>query len=119
MSTINVTKSNTENTLLIFDNYYQKEIKVNAAEYDQVNAYFRSIFDDITIANDFSAVVFEIAQGYNQPVLELLDSLQGTAGVELSATLAYYLNGLRSKATLLGVTAIQQPNVYAARNILV
>ena len=64
-------------------------------------------------------MIFEIAQGYNQSPLELLDSIKGQSGVELSATLAYYLNGLRSKATLLGVTAIQQPNVYAARNILV
>lgn len=119
MSTINVTKSSTDSTVTIFDNYYQREIKINAAEYDQVNAYFRSQFSNDAIANDFTAVIFEIAQGYAQPVLELLESIKGTAGVELSATLAYYLNGLRSKATLLGVSAVQRPNVYAARNILV
>ena len=50
---------------------------------------------------------------------ELLESVKGIAGIELSATLAYYLNGLRSKSTLLGVSAVQRPNVYAARNILV
>ena len=119
MSTVNVTKSSTDSTVTIFDSYYQNEIKINAAEYDQVNAYFRSRFANDAIANDFTAVIFEIAQGYGQPVAELLDSIKGTAGIELSATLAYYLNGLRSKATLLGVSAVQRPNVYAARNILV
>ena len=119
MSTINVTRNNAESTITIFDNFFKKQIKINAAEYDQINAYFRSQLSEDTIANDFTAVIFEIAQGYNQSPLELLDSIKGQSGVELSATLAYYLNGLRSKATLLGVTAIQQPNVYAARNILV
>ena len=119
MGTINITKSTTDNTITIFDSFFEKEIKINAAEYDQVNAYFKSQLADDKIANDFTAVVFEIAQGYNQTVEETLNSLKGQTGIELTATVAYYLNGLRSKATLLGVTAIQQPNVYAARNILV
>ena len=119
MSTVNVTRNNTESTVIIFDNFFKKEIKINAADYDQINAYFRAQLGEDKIANDFTAVVFEIAQGYNQTVEETLNSLKGQTGIELTATVAYYLNGLRSKATLLGVTAIQQPNVYAARNILV
>ena len=119
MGTINITKSTTDNTITIFDSFFEKEIKINAAEYDQVNAYFKSQLADDKIANDFTAVVFEIAQGYNQTVEETLNSLKGQSGIELTATVAYYLNGLRSKATLLGVTAVQQPNIYAARNILV
>ena len=119
MSTINIKKSNTDSTVVIFDSFFNKEIKINAAEYDQVNAYFKSVFTDVQIANDFTAVLFEIAEGYGQDVNETLESFKGQSGIELTATLAYYLNGLRSKATLLGVTAVQTPNVYAARNILV
>jgi hypothetical protein len=36
----------------------------------------------------------------------------------LSVSLAYYLNNIRSRATLLGVSAPTSPNFYAARNVV-
>ena len=71
------------------------------------------------IADDFTGVVFQIATGYEKSALDILEEMKGQDGVSVNATIAYYLNGLRSKATLLGVTNVQQPNIYAARNVQV
>ena len=49
--------------------------------------------------------------------MNLLQQIQGQTLPELTLTLAYYLNGLRSKATLLGVNASVTPNYYVARNV--
>ena len=38
--------------------------------------------------------------------------------LNLNEITAYYLNGLRSKSTLLGVTNLRVPNQYVSRNIL-
>lgn len=119
MGTVNVKKSTTDSSLLLFDNFYKQQIEVDAADYDLVRSYFRSIYQDADIADDFTAVLFQIAQGYNKDIHALLEELRGQDGVTVNSTLAYYLNGLRSKATLLGVTAVQQPNIYAARNVQV
>lgn len=119
MSTVNVRKSETEDSIILFDNFYKQEIKINGAEYDHVRQYFLSLFTDKNIADDFTATVFLIATGYNRNAIEILEELKGQDGIEVNATIAYYLNGLRSKATLLGVTVVQQPNIYAARNVQV
>jgi hypothetical protein len=47
-----------------------------------------------------------------------LDEFKGQNGINLSASLAYYLNSIRSRATLLGVGAAVTPNFYQARNVL-
>ena len=119
MSSVNVKKQTTEGTVILFDSFYQTEVKVNQAEYDIVHSFFYSVYDDDAIANDFTSVIFQIAQSYNKPATEILEEMKGQDGVEVNATVAYYLNGLRSKATLLGVSNIQQPNIYAARNVQV
>jgi hypothetical protein len=48
----------------------------------------------------------------------LLQEFQGINGVNLNVTLAYYLNQIRSRATLLGVGVAVVPNAYAARNVI-
>jgi hypothetical protein len=50
-------------------------------------------------------------------VLTLLQQIQGQSQPQLTLTLTYYLNGLRSPATLLGVNVPSVPNYYVARNI--
>ena len=50
--------------------------------------------------------------------MTLLQAFQGQTGMDLTASLAYYLNQVRSRATLLGVGVALQPNFYAARNVV-
>jgi hypothetical protein len=69
-------------------------------------------------AGNFTMSLFRVAQNTGIPALTLLKEFQGLNGVNLSASLAYYLNSIRSRATLLGVGATVTPNFYQARNVL-
>jgi hypothetical protein len=52
-------------------------------------------------------------------VLTILDAISDQDQLQLNSTLAYYLNGMRSPATLLGINSAVVPNYYAARNVLI
>ena len=119
MSSVNVTKNNLDKTVEIFDNFYEKPIVINQADYDIVNSFFRKFYQDQGIADDFTSVFFQIVNGYNITVEELLTKFREADNpIQIDKVVAYYLNGLRSKATLVGVNAIQRPSFYAARNVL-
>jgi len=47
--------------------------------------------------------------------MTLFQELQGKGVPELTLTLAYYINSLRSPLTLLGINVPTTPNYYAAR----
>jgi pyruvate/2-oxoacid:ferredoxin oxidoreductase alpha subunit len=70
------------------------------------------------IAGNFTVSLFRIAEETNIPALTLLDAMKGQTGLNLTASLAYYLNSIRSRATLLGINASTVPNQYAARLVL-
>jgi aconitase B len=118
MSTINYANTNLDQTVRIFDNFYRYDVQVPAAEYDVVYSYFKSTMKNERAAGNFTVSVFQVAQETNVPPLTLLQNFQGVSGIQLNATLAYYLNQVRSRATLLGVGAPVVPNTYAARNVL-
>jgi hypothetical protein len=118
MSTVNYANTNLDQTVRIFDNFYRFDVQVPVAEYDIVHSYFLSTMTTRQAAGNFTVSLFRIAQETNIPPLTLLNEFQGKNGVDLSATLAYYLNQLRSRATLLGIGVAVVPNVYAARNVL-
>ena len=117
MSTVNYANPNTDRTIKIFDQFYNYEVSVAADEYDAVNSYFKSVFGTAEAAGNFTVTLFRVAQESSIPVLNLLQQIQGQTLPELTLTLAYYLNGLRSKATLLGLSASVSPNYYVARNV--
>lgn len=117
MSTVNYVNPNIDQSVRIFDQFYNFELLVPPDQYDAVNSYFRSVFTDADAAGNFTVTLFRISQLNNIPVLNLLDQLKSTSGIELTATLAYYLNAERSGSTLLGVSEPVQPNYYTARNV--
>jgi hypothetical protein len=118
MPTVNYANTNLDQTVRIFDNFYRYDVQVPAAEYDVVYSYFKNTMKNERAAGNFTVSVFQVAQETNVPPLTLLQNFEGTSGIQLNATLAYYLNQVRSRATLLGVGAPVVPNVYAARNVL-
>jgi pyruvate/2-oxoacid:ferredoxin oxidoreductase alpha subunit len=117
MSTINALNPKIDQTVRVFDNFYNFEVDVPANEYDVVLSYFKSVFTTVQVAANFTATLFRIAEQTNTPVLSLLQQLEGQNQIQITATLCYYLNNLRSPATLLGYTVPVTPNFYAARNI--
>jgi hypothetical protein len=116
--TVNYINTNIDQTVRIFDNFYRYDVQVPAAEYDIVYSYFKSQMTTRQAAGNFTVSLFRVAQETNIPPLTLLNEFQGLNGINMSATLAYYLNQVRSRATLLGVGAAVVPNQYAARNVL-
>ena len=70
-------------------------------------------------ARNFTLNVFQISQDSGIPVETILSEMNNQNQVQITATLAYYLNNLRSNATLLGITTTATPNEFAARNILI
>lgn len=118
MSTVNYTNPRTDQTVRIYDEFYAYSANVTQLEYDAVYSYFKSVFDTAEAAGNFTVTLFRIAEESSIPVMTLLQQFQGQSKPELTLTLAYYLNGNRSKSTLLGVNAAVTPNYYVARNII-
>ena len=118
MSTVNEINPKVDRTVRIFDSFYNFEESVPANEYDAVYAYFRSQFIETEAAKNFTTVLFMISSNNNIPVMSLLEEIKKLDSPSLTVTLAYYLNGMRSKSTLLGLNQIITPNIYAARNVL-
>jgi hypothetical protein len=118
MSTVNNTNPNTDLTVRVFDNFYKYDVNVPAAEYDIVYSFFRTTMDTARAAGNMTVSLFRVADQTKVPVLTLLDTMKGATGLDLTASMAYYLNNIRSNATLLGVNAQTTPNFYAARSVI-
>jgi len=117
-NTVNYTNTNVDLSVRIFDNFYNFDADVPVAEYDIVYSYFKSVMGNSRVAGNFAVSLFQVAEQTKIPVLELLDNIKGKAGLDLDLNMAYYLNNIRSRATLLGVNAAPVPNYYAARAVL-
>jgi len=120
MGSVNSPNSRVDQTVRIFDNFYRFDVNVPAAEFDVVNSYFQSVFTSPEAALNFTTSLFRVAQQTNTPVLTLLQQLQTQSQeqIQINALLAYYLNGIRSRSTLLGINSSLTPNLFTARNVL-
>ena len=114
MSTVNTANTKLDQTVRVFDQFYEFEISVPAMEYDIVNSFFKTV----EAAQNFTTALFRISDQTSVPVLTILDQIQDQDQIQLTATLAYYLNGIRSPSTLLGVNSVLTPNYFTARNVL-
>lgn len=118
MATITYPNAGLDKTVKIFDNFYNYELQVPVEQYDTIFGYFKSLTADTASAAAFTTSLFQVAENSQTDVIVLFNQIQGQSVLELSATLAYYLNGFRSKSSLLGVSSTVTPNYYAARNVL-
>jgi hypothetical protein len=119
MGSVNAVNPSVDLTVRIFDNFYNFGLEVPTDEYDAVNSFFESIFIDKEAALNLTTTFFRIAKETNTSVITLLEQVQGQSAIEVTATLAYYLNGLRSPSTLIGVNVPVTPNYYTARNVVI
>lgn len=118
MGSVNALNPKVDQTVRIYDEFYLYETVVDANEYDVVNSYFESVFGTDEAAANFTVTLFRIADETNTPVLTLLSQIEDQDKIQLTQTLCYYLNGLRSPTTLLGITGTSTPNYWTARNVL-
>jgi hypothetical protein len=117
MGTVNAINPNVDLSARVFNGFNEFQIQVDSNDFDTVNSYFRSVIADREAASNLTSTFFQVAQLTNTPVLTLLSQVEGQTAIELTATLAYYLNGLRSPSTLLGINGPVVPNFYTARNV--
>lgn len=108
-----------DRTVRVFDAFYQTDLKLNASEYDIVHGYFTSVCDTKNTADNFTTVLFRISTQTGVPVLQLLDELKGTDNaLQVNKQICYWLNSLKSKTSLYGVSVVPQPVVPVARNVV-
>ena len=123
MASINYTNYNIDQTVRVFDSFYDYDVNIPVGDYDVVNSYFKSVMTTKQAADNFTVSLFRVAQDTNIPPLTLLQSFQAgntnnNPGLSLNLNMAYYLNSIRNRATLLGVGIAVAPNFYAARNVV-
>jgi hypothetical protein len=119
MALIDETYSNLDSTVQIFDSFYNFQAVVNANEYDIVYSYFLEVSKSKTVAKNFTAFLFRVANIVGEDALVLLDYIKGKSKIQTTALMAYYLNGIKSKTTLYGVSIEPIPNEPVQRNIVI
>jgi hypothetical protein len=113
------TNYNIDQTVRVFDSFYDYDVDIPVGDYDVVNSYFQSVMTTKQAADNFTVSLFRVAQDTNIPPLTLLQTFQASGEqLDLNINMAYYLNSIRSRATLLGVGIPVAPNYYAARNVI-
>jgi hypothetical protein len=117
MGSVNAINNKIDQTVQIFDRFFGYQQTVAVDDYDAVLSYFESVMGDATSAANFTVALFRVANQSKIPIMSLLQKIQGQSGLQLTASLAYFLNGVRSASTLLGVNVGTQPNYYVAHNI--
>jgi len=90
----------------------------NAHDHDLVHSFFNGVFSDKEVVESFTSMIFRIASDLNESPTAILKEIKGKDDIELSYTLAVYMNQIRSPSALLGVEVPPPVNFYAARNVL-
>jgi hypothetical protein len=110
-----------EQTVQIFNSFYTADLVVPANEWDVVYSYFVGTSVSRATASSFASVLFRIAQESGVEVMTLLEDIQGKSNnntLALSQTMAFYLNLVRTKTALYGVSTVPSPNQTVQRNVL-
>lgn len=108
-----------DRTIRIFDQFYSFNSIVNPDEYDVVRGFFIETCATKNIADNFTASLFRISQVTGIPALTLLEQLKGANNkLEMNKIICYFLNTLKLKTALYGVSQIPRPNQSVSRNIL-
>lgn len=118
MGSVNTVNTNIDPSARVFNNFNKVTVAISDEAYSIVNSFFKSVSTNDEAANNLTSTLFYISQSTGIPALDLLNQLKGQKDIGINATMAFYLNGLRSPATLLGVNSAVTPNYYTARNVL-
>lgn len=116
---IDAPRNNLDKTVRVFDQFYNFDLVVNGSQYEVIYSYFYSINKNRTIAENFTTLLFRIASVTGEDVMTLLNDITGKEKLNANATLTYYLNSIKSKTTLYGLSSIPQPNQSVQRNVVV
>lgn len=105
-------------TVQIFDNYFNLQLGVNGEEFQIVYAYFRERTSNDSVASTYAEILFKISNLTGIPVQELLTEFGDKQGMDLSLSMAYYLNTFGDKTMMYGVMNVVPPNERVQRNVV-
>ncbi len=108
-----------EKNVKVVTDFNQSPNAVDGGEYDYVLSFFKRSMTDPDAAKNFTESVYQVSRQANIPVTDIVKAMEGQTGIELNASLAYFLNGIRSNSTMLGVTNVVKSNFYAGRSVLI
>ena len=112
-------RSTIDQTIKIFDSFYQTTLVVNPDEYDIVHGYFITVCATKSIADNFTALIFRISQETGVSALVFLDQIKGAGSkLEMNKIICYFLNSFKSKTSLYGVGQTPSPNQPVQRNVV-
>lgn len=118
-NTIDAPRSQLDKTVRIFDQFYNFDLVVDANQYDIIYSYFYDVSSSRSIARNFTTMLFRIASITKESPMDLLGYISGTTKVETTGLMAYYLNSIKSKTVLYGISVEPSPNQTVQRNIIV
>jgi len=107
-----------ETTVTVTDEFSDFSADIPVNEYDVVLSFFVDLMKSRPAAEQFAGVVFRVAAQMGENALEIVNNLRGKTSDVVLLTISYYMNQLRSRASLVGVAPIRGPNFYAARNVM-
>jgi hypothetical protein len=107
-----------DQTVRIFDEFYNLRLVVSANEYEIVHSFFTGYTTSQDVADNFTQTLFRISNQTGINVLTLLDSFQGEDSMKVTLTMAYYLNSFSDKTVMFGVNNIITANQPVERNVV-
>lgn len=116
---IDAPKTHLDNTVQVFDQFYNFKLVVPADQYDVIFTYFQSVCESKSIARNFTTIFFRIASITQENPLTLLEYISGKNKLETNALMIYYLNSMKSKTTLYGISNLPVPNEPIRRNVVI
>ena len=107
-----------DQTIRIFNEFYNLKLVVNSNEYDIVHSFFIEYTDDKSIADNYTETLFRISNETGIDAMTLLDSFQGLDSMKVTLTMAYYLNTFSDKTVMFGINNLLIANQQVERNII-
>lgn len=108
----------TDQTVRIFNEFYNLNLVVSANEYEIVKSFFDGYTTSRSVAASFTENLFRISNQTGIDVLTLLDSFKAEDSMKVTLTMAYYLNSFSNRTVLFGVNSVITSNQPVQRNIV-
>lgn len=105
-------------TKLFFDSYGQAPLEFSSIDVDSSVAFFQSRGFDNDAATITAVTLLKQAKLDNQPIYQILDTLNGFSDLQLSALVGEILNNNRPSTSTLGFRVANGASFSQSRNIV-
>ncbi len=110
--------SSSDQTVQIFDQYFQNPIELNNAALVVMVGFFQSRGFDVDAAESTAIIILQQAKKDQLNPMEIMDTLGGLTDVEISQLVGEILNFNRYKTSSLGLVQGFTPAEQIIRNVV-